>query len=342
VQERPLHRRRRIARWLAGTAAGLALAVLAAPAQPADLIKPKNAGPGRVGVLVDGQRAGQFVNDRAYVEVTLGALFNVFGPLVALDDYVSASQNNEIIAFSRSRPPRLFPGIAWSPGTDKIEIEFEDEYEIPFAVWIVYGDFETQKMLAADHAVQAAQIWTDERQGVAVSEFEPVDATGNPLAGIHQDFTCGSQSTQIKNDIGFVPGRINIYYVDRVQVLGSYGKGNGVWCGSGVIAMGSSTGGGLLAHEIGHAFILQHTNTGALEPFFDNRNVMHPSSSLREFLSEGQTFVAVHNPSSDLNDNYTVRVGQPENSCNHSVDTTLPLCPAIQKRIWADGSLPPN
>ena len=119
----------------------------------------------------------------------------------------------------------------------------------------------------------------------------------------------------------------------------------GVWCHSQqIIAMGRQTSGPLLTHELGHAFGLAHTTRPpAVAQHFDTRNVMHPASSNREFLTEGQTFRAVIGSFSSINQIYDVRFGKPTRSCPHGVSDTDLDCPGLHKRLWEDGpTWPPN
>jgi hypothetical protein len=105
--------------------------------------------------------------------------------------------------------------------------------------------------------------------------------------------------------------------------------------------MGRNASDHLFSHEIGHAFSLGHVN--ALTMFFDTTNVMHNASNNRNFLTEGQTFRAVVNTGSVINGVYNARPGLITRNCGNSTDTTVADCPAVQKRIWADGAgFPPN
>ena len=67
---------------------------------------------------------------------------------------------------------------------------------------------------------------------------------------------------------------------------------------------------------------------------------MHSASSVRQYLTEGQTFRAHTRPASALNAVYNARAGQPTRSCDR--DTPMLQCPLIRKRIWADGLHPAN
>ncbi len=99
--------------------------------------------------------------------------------------------------------------------------------------------------------------------------------------------------------------------------------------------MGKNTSGHLLAHELGHGFALDHSNTSNDADYFDETNVMHNSSGEREFLTEGQTYRAVFRRGSVLNDLYDVREGAVTRSCPTSEFSYE--CPKSYQRVWADG-----
>ena len=95
----------------------------------------------------------------------------------------------------------------------------------------------------------------------------------------------------------------------------------------------------LLPHEIGHALDLLHPPNSVLA-FFNAQNVMTAASNSRSFLTEGQVFRAHFDPGSAVNDIFMARAGLPMANCQPSPET--PECPALQRRIWADGSFAPN
>jgi len=309
----------------------------------ADALKPQGAGPREKGAIVDGLVNGQAINDRAHTEIQGGSLFSALFPLLPVGDIEASGASDEAIVFAGRRPPALVPA-AWTSGNDTISFAFEDEYRIAVQVWIVHGPYADVAPVALDAAVETAEIWSSERQGIAFEAFDVVDATADPDAPDVLDFNC-TMLDDIKTRIGFTADRLNVYYVTTVN-FGSGGQTtNGVWCGSGVIGMGHSTSGHLLAHEIGHAFTLQHvTGTPELNAWFDAKNVMAQFSNDRRYLTEGQIFRAVFTPTSALNGSiYDVRPGQALRACGQTdTNSGLAQCPPVQKRIWPDGTWPPN
>lgn len=295
-----------------------------------DRVVPSNGASGENGVLVDGVKEGSGVNDQRFTAAA--------GDPIPVGNYTSST--GEVIAYTNNRPPTLEAGVNWTNGSDTVNLPFESKYLVPFYIWIVKGPFADQRTVAINACVKTSQIWTDERQGIGFSLFQINDATGDPDASSFHAFTC-TKATDMKTKIGFNNGGINVYYVDTVDFGSGPGTTNGVWCGGNLVAMGRNTSDHLFSHEIGHGFALSHVNS--LTTYFDTTNVMHNASNNRNYLAEGQTFRAVVNSNSAVNGVYNARPGLVTRNCGNSTSTTDAACPAVQKRIWADGaSWPPN
>ncbi len=222
----------------------------------------------------------------------------------------------------------------WTANRDEPNLNFSNVIKIPVKVWIVKGDFATQRAMVINHCIYTANVWSTERMGVQFNPFEIVDATGDPDAPTYYNFTCALKSG-IETDIGKDSNKINIYYVGTVD--GGSSRGQACSIGSDFVAMGENTFSDLLSHELGHDFGLFHTDTHAN---FDQTGIMHSASSTRAFISEGQLFRAHLLPGSALNAVYNARAGQPSRNCGHS--TSSATCPDIDKRIWVDGTFPVN
>jgi hypothetical protein len=98
--------------------------------------------------------------------------------------------------------------------------------------------------------------------------------------------------------------------------------------------MAEQSGHELLSHEIGHSFGLGHVDGDSR---YDQTNVMHSASNVRQFLTEGQVFRSHYNSFSALRSLYAARTDAARNCADSSGSTT---CPALERRLWPDGSFP--
>ncbi len=283
------------------------------------------------GILVDGIRAGKEVNDSTFV-------FKGSGQYIS--NFRLSTVSNEVIAFAKGRPMAIHTGVPWTDGTDRDTLTFADNFELPITIWIVKGPYDTQEDKALLSVAEANAIFLEERMGVTLVPNvknaipDTFDFFFSPL----YEFDCAEK--EALKSVGYIPGQINVYYVGTVVEAGTgaYVTNAGNGCGeAGFIVMGENTGTNLLVHEVGHKFGLGHTN---LLSDFDNTNVMHSSSSVRAYFTEGQVFRAhIHIPS-DINTVYNARPGQITRNCFESVANAT--CIPLKKRIWADGIFPAN
>jgi hypothetical protein len=302
------------------------LAVVVSTVGCNDQLNLSNTGGSEVGVLMDGHDGSGDFNDRGVL--TAAATVGVGN--------LTAGASNEVVGFAAQRPPR-YVATPWTGGNDTFNVDFRPRISVPVTVWIVHGPFAAQRQHAIEACIRTSAIWNAERVGVAFSTFDILDATADPQAAARSAFPNGDTNPQawidLRNDIGFVAGRLNIYWVNTVNGLTTNG-----WSNFGAqVAMGANSGDELLSHEIGHAFSLTHSDGNAN---FNTTNVMWSASNNRQFLSEGQLFRAHLNPSSILNAVYAARPGEITRNCNFGDASNA--CPAIQRRLWADGVFPAN
>lgn len=277
------------------------------------------------GILADGTSSGTaHVYDR---------FTGTDGSSISVGPYDAGG--GDVVAFTVGHAPTIGPTAAWTSSDDNVAFAFDQKFKVKFQNWIVQGPFAGGSTRAINACIRTSQIWRDERQGTAFSAFGITDATTDPQAATYTAFTCALASG-IKTDIGFDANAVNVYWVNTVDFGSGAATSNGVWCGGNVVAMGANVLDHLFSHEIGHSFNLQHVN--ALTTFFDQTNVMHNASNFRSFLAEGQTFRAVTDGASVVN-TLAGRTGPTRPLCGGlTTSTTDPACPAVQKRIWADGA----
>jgi hypothetical protein len=241
----------------------------------------------------------------------------------------------EVVGFTTYRPVTVV-GTDWNAN---VTLKFPNQISVPITFWIVRGTFATQQKVAMNALGAALQMFWDERMGIVLSPIDFQDATGNKAAAKYATFTCTQQS-QLQTDIGFAAGRLNVYLLGSVdRGGGNFATTNGTACsiGGNFVALGSNVNADLLAHEIGHNFGLTHTDD--LTADFDQTNIMWSSSSTRQFITEGQIMRAHLTPGSALNA-LNLRPGLLTRNCPR--DTNDRNCPAIRKRIWADGTFAAN
>ncbi len=298
-----------------------------------------------VGVLVDGRLApsGPHVNDAGFTSQE--ARLEIPNRNSSFGDIFYPDRRHEVFAFTRDRSLELLY-TPWSGGEDIWTVTFKPPRDFPVTIWILTGPavsppntpFNAQRVQAMEGIIRTVSIWYQERMGIGFSDVRIIDATADPQApqrlAVPGDPTEQDTWKPLRDEIGFEAGRLNIYWVNTVD--GSTTTG---WSNFGPqIVMGMNTGDELLSHEIGHALSLTHVND---LPNFDQTNVMHNASSTRQFLTEGQIVRANMNSTSIL---WTLflDVGQYPPGRDCPPDVTSGACPALDRRVWADGTFAAN
>jgi hypothetical protein len=246
----------------------------------------------------------------------------------------------EAIGFSEYRPA-AYRTVLWLTlfGNQPVDIDLHDQVRVPMTFWVLSTPFATNSSRADAFWFAMQTTYWPERLGLMFTPYATRDATTNARAASYRAFTCGNGNanmTGLRNDIGFDAGRINVYLVDSVD--GSTSRGNACEIGGAFVAIAATAGVDLMSHEMGHNLALTHVDD--LNASFDVTNVMHSASNSRQFMTEGQLFRAHLQPGSAINAVYGVRPGQVTRDCPR--DTSSRDCPAIQKRLWADGTFPVN
>jgi hypothetical protein len=255
-------------------------------------------------------------------------------------DVSARAGGGEVVGFSQYRPVAL-QSVSWLTwfGDQTVDVNLRDQIRVPITFWVLSAPFNTNQTRANNFWFAMQTVYWPERVGLLFTPVTVRDATANVNRTKYLAFTCGTGNANmsgLQNDIGFDSGRINVYLVDSVD--GSTSRGNACQIGGPFVAIASTAGTDLLSHEMGHDMALTHIDD--LTANFDQTNVMHSASNTRAFLTEGQLFRGHMQPASAVNAIYGARPGQTTRDCPR--DTVSRTCPAIQKRLWPDGSFPPN
>lgn len=380
-----------------------------------DVIHFINGGTDTKAVLIDGTLATDltFKNDAKASpspDTTASSLIigNYNNKVTEDLDYTNTSASHDAlphpgaaIVFADNSPPLTVEDVDWKDDSTTIDVTLPEPIEVPIKIWIVNSDnsngltYSVIKDQAIAAVARANQIYQQERQGITLrpdnvnSNYENKTLVAGSERLDFREFDCSlanplnASSIQNVTTIGHEPGMLNVYYVaavDRDLGYPSFSPFHGFSCvGVGaydVIAIGIEASDDLLAHEVGHAFSLDHVGVAPWILQFDVNNVMHESSGCtqttvngqkgstcgRHYLTEGQTYRQVTNKTlngkigSVLYDPTIYDLSLPfTRHCGHWLRTDLHVgnngrvdqpeksqCPPIEKRIWADGPLSPN
>ncbi len=242
------------------------------------------------------------------------------------------SCRSELIVFGANSALQLIENPPWTDGPgDRLDVNLTPRLQMPVTVWIVWALPNTPAQVLLD-AERADQLYGTMNCGIQVVATV-TDATANPNALSLLDRRCDQAGT-LRSGIGFTSGRLNVYYIREPRNRDDE-PGRGAWCGgldlvssptdddkNTILVSTGEADNETLAHEIGHALSLRHTNAVTAIPA---TNIMHSPGSNRDSLTEGQCFRCNVEAQSALNRN-GVRVG-PTRPCPH--DASDAACPVL-------------
>lgn len=286
-------------------------------------------------VLLDARRAAGCAND----EVWRGT-----GSIPIGNALSSSTCRSEAAVFSNHHAVQFMPAVTtWTDAVgDLLPVPLTPLLQPPIAIFVLRPPFTTTSGTghgdtAADDLGRANYLYGSMNCGVAL-QSTIIDATANPNATALLTRKC-SQAASLRTQIGFQPGKLNVYYLYDVLRDDNMGSAKGANCGlvlattpgmpaptaddwNTILVSTTLADAESLAHEIGHAFSLRHTN---MTPGIPPTNLMNGGTTGRDSLTEGQCFRVNVNPESMLNAN-GVRTG-PTRSCPDGA--TSPECPAL-------------
>jgi hypothetical protein len=199
--------------------------------------------------------------------------------------FVEPRWRDEAVAFAEGHPPTVLSSLRWTPARDSLRLELLPRVRVPMTLWVVDGPWEEVGPLAQVQAQRARDTW---RAAGVELDVTIVDATRFPGAERYQDVVVETCLNDVPEVIGAARGQLNAYYVWDIFNTKYQVGGQGVHCGGGRIelASGDTRSSHLLAHEVGHAFSLEHRTIDG--------NVMHWTAA-GPGVTLGQWFRSHHN-----------------------------------------------
>lgn len=226
--------------------------------------------------------------------------------------------HDDIVVFSLDDAMGLNEAPNWTNTNGETRnVTLGTPYVMTLNIYIMNGIFNTTRTRAQNDVARANQLYNSSRCGIQF-EANYINATADPEAAGLLNEDCGS-SDAFRTNIGFTNNTLNIYYNGDPGARG--------WeCGgppTNIILVASYATNETLAHEIGHALTLNHTNAlnndGIPGNDFPATNVMFGGGINRDSFTEGQCFRCNILANSSLNA-YGVRTG-PTRTCNDAART---------------------
>ncbi len=255
-------------------------------------------------------------------------------PMVFVTNYEAAGGcPSELAVFAKANAMRLQDTTAvWTNSYfDIASVAMQDPYAVPLNVFVMSGDalnhdVAVRMARAKDDLAAASQLWDGNQCGVTYTTTYLGDATRGKFTPDLLMASCTENVARFKavDDQTAVKG-INVFYVDGPSDV------QGQTCldgSSAVILITLWSGNETLAHELGHALSLQHTNWTSSQPWLNGMpqdDLMNSPSTYPAELTIGQCFRANVNDVSRLN-TLPVRT-EATRSCPDS--TTGDTCPAL-------------
>ena len=251
------------------------------------------------------------------------------------------SGSGEVIAFGVERPPTIRPSSWATAVADQlVTVPLLPRLEIPVTIWVVAGPFATTQQTALT-LWQTAQVhFTNERLGRADERARGRRRDGQPERGRVDARSRAAPATRTSRRCRARSARAPAASTSTWSRW-STGRRRAATC--------ARSAAGSRRSPPARARNCSRTNWGTTSRSSTwttssrsstPTNIMHSASNVRQYLTEGQTFRAHVRSNSALNGVYGLRSGLPVRDCDR--DTPTLACPAIHRRLWADGAFAPN
>ncbi len=279
-----------------------------------------------------------------------GTLFK--GLSVQVKNY-PASAKDQVVAFTKGRPPAMKDVVVWTDGNDTVKLDYPPTFQVPVKFWVLCGTKDSKcKGIPPEKKTELAEffVWANERLtaehvGFTLSRADDDDWISDPTTGLAKNTVDTLMKFNERKCEDFddavstikQPDAINIYIVKTVDRKDNWGRQCSQNYDSAVVARNALED--TIFHEIGHVLSLEHTDGKTW--FLDiggEENLMSQISTSRKFVTEGQVFRMYFSTESGFSKdlasvlpNQVTSNGPPRDCTN----TPLP-CLHEEEMLWPD------
>lgn len=257
---------------------------------------------------------------------------------------------HEAVAFRADRAPAIQTSLTWTNGADTATLAYHEMVEVPLQVWVICGHHKARQpdCSAYDATVtfvkgfiaKANDVLARERVGIKLVPAAAGDAwitneIENPTLAAFREFTddqcanldlvLSAPGSGLKN-----PKALNMYLTETVRNEPGYGVTCSIQTPQFTVT-GETASWRTMLHEFGHTLSLAHVQRDQSWKYSRPENYMYAYSSVRQYFSEGQVFLAQFSSESIIHK--PLGLGSGSRDCD---DPSKPPCPPVDTWIWPD------